>query len=116
MAIKFRLGKADAEVYPDGDQWFVFDLDALMDMPSSELELLESAMDGYSFGSLFEEFGRKTARSVRTAFWVARRIAGVNEQYANFDPRLWSAEIEAAGSGPAEGSGPLESSPETGSG
>lgn len=115
MAIRFRLGKADAEKYPDGGEWFTFDLDALMDMPSSELEKLEAAMDGYSFGSLLLEYRDKTARSVRTSFWIARRLAGVNEKFANFDPRIWQADVEHVDAEPAEGSDPLESSPETGS-
>lgn len=115
MAIRFRLGKADAEKYPGGDQWFTFDLDALMDMPSSEMEKLEAAMDGYSFGQLLAEYGRKTAKSVRTSFWIARRVAGVNEKFSHFDPRIWAADIESAEDERPEGSDPLESSPVQGS-
>lgn len=116
MAIRFRLGKADADKYPDGDKWFTFDLDALVDQPSSELEKLEAAMDGYSCGQLFAEYQKKTAKSVRVSFWIARRLAGVHEHYSNFDPAIWAADIEPADSGSAtEGSGPLGSSPGPGS-
>jgi hypothetical protein len=104
-AMKFRLCAEDREKYPADQEWFEFSVDLLADQPASFVDEFERTI-GMSvpvFGTQLEE---TTTRGLKAAFWVARRIAGVQEDYAAFDPKVWKAEQESE-----DPRDPLESKP-----
>ncbi len=88
----FHLGEEDAAKYPEGDKWFSYDSDVIYNMRSGELALLEDAMNGFTLANLEEGFGVKSVASLRAIMFLARRLAGVNERWENFDPLIWKAE------------------------
>jgi hypothetical protein len=89
MPIRFQLGEADAAKYKAGDEWFVYDVAKLRDMPADELIELESHLSGYSLTQLEADFfGRSGALGRKGLLYVARRLAGVVEAWENFNPRL----------------------------
>lgn len=88
----FRLGQADWDRFERGSEWFCFSEDEIMDLPCTELEAMEVAM-GLPVAGLALAVASKGSRGVRGMFWVARRMAGVQERWADFDPRWMRATI-----------------------
>lgn len=79
-----RMGDDDRAKY-GGPEWVVFDMAKLYHTPASQLEAFEMAM-GFSIVALISEYLRYTARSTRGALFIARRLAGVKEEWDKFDP------------------------------
>lgn len=89
MAIRFKLGEADAAKYKNGDEWFVYDTAKLRDMPARDLIELESHLGGHSLSQIEADFtGRGGYLGLLGTLYLARRLAGVVEAWDNFDPRL----------------------------
>lgn len=97
-----RLGPEDAAKYPDGDKWFAWDKDALLDLPASELVSYEDAMGGYTVGQLLVGIRQNSTLAMRAVYFIARRQAGVLEKWENFDPKVWKAEFKLADPGSDE--------------
>lgn len=91
MRIQFRLGEADRVKYPDGDKWFAYDSANLQAMGARELIRLEEHLDGHSIIGLEGEFRRRSVLGLLGLMYLARRLAGVNERWENFDPQVMEA-------------------------
>ena len=78
------MGDADRERY-GGPEWVEFDIDRLLDMPASELHELEAAMD-VTIAEIVALRDRRSAQALRAQVWIARRMAGVEESFTDFDP------------------------------
>ncbi len=87
---KFRLCPADREAY-GGPEWVVFDPDALVDLPGSELEQMETAT-GFRIAWFWLPSLRISARGQRAALWVARRQAGLGDDWNDCDPKILAAD------------------------
>jgi hypothetical protein len=101
---RFRLCQADRDAYgdpPGTDGWVTFDPDALAELPCSELEAIESA-SGFRIAAFWIASQRVSARGQRAALWIARRMAGLVDDFTTFDPRILLAESEIV---PAESTG-----------
>ncbi|HET8641202.1 MAG TPA: hypothetical protein VFM37_04655 [Pseudonocardiaceae bacterium] len=117
----FRLAEQDATRFERGGDEFLFDPDPLVrDLTAGQLEAIEAELpDTYSLVLMLAElYQSQSARAMRTAMWVARRAAGVEEPYASFDPVVLRARMDrrpraVAGDPPVPGSstssGPDES-------
>lgn len=92
MKIKYRLGETDAAKYPQGDQWFAYDSDRMQDMGARELIALEKHLDGHSIIGLESDFRRRSVLGLLGVMYLARRLAGVNERWENFDPQVMEVE------------------------
>lgn len=77
---------ADRERY-GGPEWVSFDVDALQDMPASALHEIEAAMD-MTIAEILVLRDRRSARSLRAQVFIARRLAGVDEKWDDFDPAV----------------------------
>jgi hypothetical protein len=90
---EFQLDKRDWEKYQRGDEWFLFDATILFDATATELAELEKALGGYRIARLLADLDQVGAQALRAACWIARRQAGVRENFPAFDPRILAAEI-----------------------
>lgn len=108
--IRLRLGEADQKVYERGGEWFLFDLAALMDLPSSKLEALEDAMGNYSIRQVRDGWRTESVRSLRASMFIARWVGGVREPWESFDPQTmhmeYEVEPEVDPTGPPAGGSP----------
>lgn len=104
--MKFRLCPEDREQYPADDEWHSFTVDRLADQPASFLEHFEKTT-GYTIPQLGRELENQRTHAIRAAFWAGRRMAGVDEDWATFDVKVWKVEQDDE----AEDAGPLGSPP-----
>ncbi len=121
---RFRLCPDDREKY-GGPEWVVFDPDALVDLPGSELEQMEVAT-GFRIAWFWLPSLRISARGQRAALWIARRQAGLVDDWNEFDPKILAADAvivtddagaEGGDADPPERDQPADAAPgpETGS-
>jgi hypothetical protein len=86
-----QLCESDRERY-GGPEWVDFDADGLLDTPASKVAEYEKEM-GVSLISVLSD--RYSATSLRVQAWLARKMAGVTEAYADFDPLILRARLVA---------------------
>lgn len=115
MATEFRLSDEDRAEY-GGPEWVAFDVTKLDDLPLSELEVIEKAVeernDGRSLlATMAYDFprGNLVAKTILT--WLARQQAGlITPKLADFDPKprkIKVREVKPAGdTGPPKSSSP----------
>ncbi len=96
-----KLCEEDAAAYERGDEWFRFDEEEIMNLRSSTLEAMEIQMN-LPVAAMVIAMNSKGTRGVRGMFWVARRLAGVAERFADFDPRWLKAQIRIQKEKPME--------------
>ncbi len=98
--LRIRLCETDRDSY-GGPEWVVLDTDALLDLPASELEQIEmtigSALAPYL--AFVERADARQARAMlarmrRVCVWLARRQAGLVDEWDKFDPRVLRAGFE----------------------
>lgn len=87
--VLFQLCDDDAAKYPEGDKWFLWDEEVLLDLPSSKLEELERAMAGIPIADLLIGLRMKSTWAMRAAMFLARRMDGVEEKWQHFDPKIY---------------------------
>lgn len=88
--VKFRLCEEDRETY-GGPEWVEFSVELLADQPSDFCEQIEDTL-GWTVGDLGTQLIRASTRSLRAAIWIGRRIAGCDDDWASFKPKVWKAE------------------------
>lgn len=77
-----------------GPEWVEWNLDWLVDAPSGELEDYEAAMPAdWVIADVLTHPRR--ARSLRAALWIARRRAGVDEAWSDFNPHVFKVDRKA---------------------
>lgn len=107
---RFRFCEEDREKY--GDQWFEYNEAAIARLPVGEMVDIEREV-GMSLPLVFHRVRGAYADGNLAATWVARRVAGVVEPFADYAPLVFLAEWDRAPAGdvdPPEGS--ASSSPE----
>lgn len=87
---QYRLCADDRERYP-GPEWLVYDTDALLECDLDTLEQIEETI-GWSLIELGVQLSRGTARSLRAMIWISRRMAGCDDAWASFKPKVWKIE------------------------
>lgn len=112
VAVWYRMCDEDRDRF-GGPEWLKFDVDALYNAPASELEEYEKVL-GCSLFRLLTELESFSARSTRGALWIALKGAGVDVDYATFDPKPLRAnrrsEPEPEGNPDADEAGLVDSS------
>lgn len=94
MHMQFTLCESDAAKYPDGGTPIVYDSRVFENLPASELEALENHLpDELSFFRVERGLRNGSAVGMRGAMYLARRRAGVNEKWENFDPLIWQTDL-----------------------
>jgi hypothetical protein len=91
--MKFRLCAEDREKYA-GPEWVEFTVDLLADQTADFCEHVEETI-GWTIVEFSRELERASTRGVRAAFWVGRRIAGCDEPWKTFNPKVWKAEQDS---------------------
>lgn len=99
MRLRISLCPADQERF-GGPEWIVFDEDDLADVPIDTLERWEKPLldtYGMSLLDMIAEAtgGKVTMRSLRAMVWMAYQRAGVDIDYAEFNPRLMDPQLRA---------------------
>lgn len=111
---RLRMCPADRDAY-GGPEWVVFDPDALAELPGSKLEEIETTT-GFRIAWFWIPSLRISARGQRAALWVARKMAGLVDEWDQFDPRILLADAEPVPDQPtAAGPGDDEDPPAGGS-
>jgi hypothetical protein len=111
----YRLCDADRDEY-GGPEWLELDPDALLDFRASQLAAWEKDM-GQTIVSVVSQGRNESANAIRGQLWIALKLAGVNLEWAEFDPRALKAELRreppgtAAGKEPPPASSPSTDSP-----
>lgn len=102
-----RMSDADLAQY-GGPEWVGFDAGELYNTPASQLEAYEAEI-GFKLHYLLAELLDNGTRATRAALFIARRRAGQEERYADFDPhtmqvmrRLTKPGSPTAEAGPAK--------------
>lgn len=99
-----RMCDEDLQRY-GGPEWVGLDFGALYHSPASVLEALEDEIPIPLADLMFLIPGQR-ARAVREALFVARRMAGVQEKWADFDPI--TMQVKRRYTNPEEGPGPAK--------
>lgn len=114
MALRFRFHPDDHQRYGDG--WTVFDQRALGRLPVAELVEIEQTI-GMSVRVLLDRLASDYADAHLAATWLARRMAGVTEDFADFNPLVLLVDWEPVPAGDADPPEPAadstSSTPET---
>lgn len=95
--VKLCQKDLDAYGYNPGQEWLLFDPDALNDLPGDRLEELEAAMDMTLSELYVREIPRMSAKARRAMAWLARQAAGLPEpSWDEFNPRSMRIEMKPA--------------------
>ncbi|MGA4726295.1 hypothetical protein ACPB67_02645 [Micromonospora taraxaci] len=90
-AVRFRLHEDDHERY--GADWYVYDESAVLRVPARELIEIERQI-GVTVLTMLNRSRQDFADGNLAVMWVARRLAGVVEPFAEFTPLVMLAEWE----------------------
>jgi hypothetical protein len=102
--LRFRLHTDDHDKY--GSDWYVYDESAIVRLPIGELKAIEAAI-GMSVLVMMNRWREGYIDGTLAQLWVGRRVNGVAEDFATFEPLAFLAEWEPAGAADAD---PPESS------
>ena len=81
--VRFRYCAEDQAKYGDG--WYVYDEAALTRIPARELVEIERTI-GMSIATMLQRARGNFTDANLAATWVARRLSGVKEDYATYEP------------------------------
>lgn len=87
---RFRLCEADRERYP-GPEWLQYDTAVVLDLDLDTLEQIEETL-GWTLIELGAQLARGSARGLRAMIWIARKLAGCDDAWASFKPKVWQIE------------------------
>lgn len=115
--LRFQFAEADREKY--GDQWWEFDEAKLTELRARELIALDDELRKelrLNTVTALQSFLAGDTRGSLAVMWLARRLAGVDEPLAEFDPLPMLAQTEIVTEGdavpPASTSSPSQGSAE----
>lgn len=94
MKTSLRMCQEDRDRY-GGPEWIVFDFDALANLRALELEEIEETT-GFRLVGFYVADLRVSIRGQRTALWIARRQAGLVDDWDTFDPLILQVESRPA--------------------
>lgn len=95
--VKFQLHADDHEKY--GADWYVYDEEAILRLPVGELRDIEHTIE-MSLPEMMNRSRLMYADATLAQMWVARRMAGIKESFADFTPIVFLADWEIV---PAKG-------------
>lgn len=101
-ALRFQLHPDDHERY--GSEWYVYDESAIARMPVREQLAVEreiEAVYGYGLLAMVDRMRRDMLDARLVASWLARRLAGVTESLADYEPMISLMSAEAVPQEPA---------------
>lgn len=90
MNSSFRMCQEDRDRF-GGPEWVTFDMDALADLRAAELEEIEETT-GFRLVWFYVVDRRVSIRGQRAALWIARRQAGLVDDWDKFDPLILQVE------------------------
>ena len=94
--VRFRVCDDDREKY--GADWYVYDESALLRIPARDLIDIERQI-GMSVLTMLKRARANYTDANLATMWVARRLSGVNEPFAEFQPLVLLADWEQVPSG-----------------
>lgn len=106
--LRFRLHEDDWGRY--GEAWCVYDEAAIVRLPVGELKAIEDAV-GMSVPAMMNRWRGQYVDGMLAQMWVARRMSGITEDLADFEPLAFLAEWEPAGAADADPPDSSSSSP-----
>lgn len=109
--LRVRLAPEDHDRY--GADWWPYDEAALLRLPARELVDIEREI-GMSLSRVLDRFRGGYTDGNLAALWLARRAAGIDEDFADFAPLALLAEWERPAADDVDPPAPTSStSPET---
>ncbi|HEY9416723.1 MAG TPA: hypothetical protein VIQ30_18365 [Pseudonocardia sp.] len=96
--LRFRFAEDDRAEYGDG--WTVYDESALLRIPARELVEIERQI-GMGVLTMMQRARQNFTDGNQAAMWVARRLAGDERTFAEFQPLVLLTEWEQAPAGDA---------------
>lgn len=95
LPVRFRLAEGDHEQY--GADWFTFDEAELTKLRARELMALDDQLREYlglNVVTALAAYDRGETRGALAVMWMARRLGGVDEPLAEFNPIVLLAESQ----------------------
>ncbi|WP_330438821.1 hypothetical protein OHB44_28020 [Micromonospora sp. NBC_00821] len=91
--MRFRFHEDDHERY--GSDWWVYDEAALVRVPARQLVEIEQQI-GMGVRDMCLGVRTNLTFANLASMWVVRKLAGVDEDFASFEPLVWLADWEPA--------------------
>lgn len=107
--LRCRLHADDHEKY--GGDWYLYDESAVIRLPIGDLKAIEAAI-GMSVPVMMNRWRQGFIDGILAQIWIARRGAGLVEDFATFEPLALLAEWEQAPAGDADPPDSSSSSPQ----
>ena len=93
--IRYRLTDEDRAAF-GGPEWVTFDRRELFKLPSSELMKIETAINA-TVGQFLTSALQGSAFGTKATIFIARRFAGIKEDFEKFDPHIFEMDSEPVG-------------------
>ncbi len=97
--VRYRLSDEDRAKF-GGPEWVTFDRREIFRLPASAVMEIEGAI-GATIGQFLAANMQGSAFGVKATLYIARRSAGIKEEFREFDPHIFECDSE-----------PVESEPE----
>lgn len=104
--VKYRLSEEDRAKF-GGPEWVTFDRRELFKLDANELMEIEAAMSA-TIGQFLVSSAQGSTFGVKGMIWLARRFAGMKEQFSTFAPHIFQCDSEIVSE---EGEVPEEENP-----
>jgi len=89
---RYRLSTEDRANY-GGPEWVTFDRNQIFELPASKIMELEGAI-GATIGQFLAANMQGSGFGVKATLFIARRFAGIKEEFRTFDPHIFACDSE----------------------
>ena len=89
---RYRLSDADRAQF-GGPEWVTFDRREIFKLPASEVMKIEGAI-GATIGQFLAASMQGSGFGVKATIFLARRAAGIKEEFSTFDPHIFECDSE----------------------
>ena len=97
---RFRF-KVEDDVAAYGDDWRIWDEEAIFALPGRELIALEAAL-GMPLPAVVDSFHARETLGLMAAMWIALHLDGHPVKWDDFDPIAWETTWEKIPAAPLE--------------
>lgn len=91
-SVKYRLSDEDRAKF-GGPEWVTFDRRELFKLDAAELMKIEAGMN-MTIGQFFAASAQSSILGTKAMIWIARRFAGMKEEFSEFNPHPFECESE----------------------
>jgi hypothetical protein len=110
QSVRYKLSDEDAQKFA-GPEWVTFDRRIVFHMDANELMEIEEAMN-VTIGRFLMASLQGSAFGIKGMVWLARRMAGIKEDFKEFNPHIFELTSEKVTEEKEESADPTESAPD----